>query len=140
MERGEIGERYVKETMIALYDNCEKVDAKEGYDFDLFIDKIHVRLEVKTIQSFNAPFHITINEIAHAQIYKDYYYICFAIINQKTKKIRELRFLKNPIVSLDIEIQKKYKRESCEITPEKFMITPINGYIKDLPNKIIIGC
>ena len=139
IDSGKEAERYVQELMLCRYGNCTKVKASEGYDFKVLIEDKEIKIEVKSIQSYNSPFHITINEIDHAIYYSDEYYICFVVLPSLVKGVQDVRFLCNPIRELGIEVRdRKYEglENKCIIMPEKFLIKPTVGHIKKLSSDL----
>lgn len=139
IQYGEAAEKFLKDLMLKEYRNCEKVNAIEGYDFKVVTEGGEVQIEVKSLQSYCAPFHITINEIDHAMSYSESYYICFVILPSLNKGVRDIRFLRNPIKELGITISdRKYAglESKCFIMPEKFLVKPISNFVKSLPNMI----
>lgn len=139
MKCGEEAEKYIKKIMIKKYGNCEKVSAKEGFDFKVILHNRELKLEVKSLQSYNSPFHLTINEINHAKKYLSDYYICFVILPSLEKGIKDVRFLRNPTEILGICIPEKQfnsLNDMCFIFPEKFLIKPNRGLIKSFNNNL----
>lgn len=136
---GEKAERFIKDLMIKMYGNCNKVEAKEGFDFEVIVDGTKIQIEVKSLRSYNSPFHITINEIKHAISYSESYFIGFVIIPSLEKDVRDVKFVRNPIKNLGIaipEIEYTGKENKCVIIPEKFLIKPVSGFVKGLPNTV----
>lgn len=139
IEQGQFAENYVNNLMIKWYENCEKVKACEGYDFKVHIEGREIKIEVKSIQSYNAPFHMTINEIDHATRYFEDYYICFIVVPSLEKGVKDIRFLCNPIRNLGIAIPLREfegQDEKCTIVSEKFLIKPKTGFVFTLPNEL----
>ncbi len=133
MEQGQYAEDYVKKVMELQYGNCEKVKAKEGFDFKVIIKDREIKLEVKSLQNYNSPFHITINEINHAVVYKDDYFLCFVILPSIQVGVKDIKLLSDPIRNLDISISTLnniVSTEKCTIVPEKFLIKPKKNLIK----------
>lgn len=140
IKHGQIAEDYVEKYMLQNFYNCEKVSAREGFDFKVIIKDNPLYIEVKSIQNLNSPFHITINEINHAQKYENNYYICFVILPSEEKGVQEIKFIQNPFLNLGFVIpNQKYKgvNDLCTIIPEKFLIHPRKGFIKDLPDSLL---
>lgn len=139
IEQGQIAEAFIKDLLLKLYSNCEKVKAKEGYDFKVIINNREIRIEVKAIQTYNAPFHITINEIDHATEYGSDYYLCFVVLPSIEKGVKDIKFLQNPINSLGITVPcRKYDglKRTCTIIPEKFLIKCAKDFIKQLSSSL----
>lgn len=139
IENGKEAEDYVQRLILKTFNNCIKVKAREGYDFKVTTKEKEIKIEVKSIQSYNAPFHMTINEIDHAIHYADEYYICFVILPSLVKGVNDIRFLCDPIRNLGIKVlDRKYEGigNNCVIMPEKFLIKPAIGLVKKLPQTL----
>lgn len=140
MIHGKEAESYVKDRMTIKYGNCKKAEAREGYDFKVQIGDKTIKLEVKSLQGYSSPFHMTINEINNATSFPNDYFLCFVILPSIEKGVQDIKFLADPINSLGISIPvKKFDglNKQCFIIPEKFLIKPIKGFVKSLPNEII---
>jgi hypothetical protein len=141
LERGRAAERYVRDLMLKEYGNCDKVEAKKGYDFIINTDTMKIHVEVKSLQTHNAPFHITINEIENAKKLADSYFLCLVVLPSLEKGVKDIRFLRNPIKNLGIEIRKEEHdslEKQCTFVPEKFLIKLKKGHIFSLPKQITI--
>jgi Domain of unknown function (DUF3883) len=101
---GKEGEATVLNYLSKNYHSVEKVADAEGYDFKVVdLSNSTLRIEVKTVQSFNSAVFITRNELNKANQYKSSYYIYLLVVN-RSGKYADLFIVQNPIDFFEINM------------------------------------
>ncbi|MFD2370613.1 DUF3883 domain-containing protein [Brevibacillus sp. GCM10020057] len=103
-EFGKEGEATVLNYLSKQYNSVEKVKDAEGYDFKVVdLANVTLRIEVKTVQSFDSAVYITRNELNKANQYKSSYYIYLLVVN-RNEKYADLFIVQNPIDFFEINM------------------------------------